>query len=112
MFKIDSQPIMAQNCCIRCYMQSLLFIFHTTDGKAVVLVVVVAVHIGAVIVEAAVVRDVATVLGSTPEVRVVAEVVVVAEVAAGRNGRKSRGVVVALCVSNGTCCATCVPICR
>ena len=63
----------------------LFLVPEATDRMPVVLVVVVAVHVGVVVVEVAVVRVVAIVLGRTPEVRVVAEVVVTAVVVAGRN---------------------------
>ena len=96
---------------IRPYDDTLLIVHclipHTTDGIAVVLAVVVAVHGGFGIVEVAVVHVAATDLGSTPEVGAVA---VIAVVAASGNGRKSCGIVAALCVANRTCCGTCTPV--
>lgn len=73
------------------YQFSICLVPDATDRKTVVLIVVVAVHIGVVIVQVPVVRVVAIVLGSGPEVRVVAEIVVaIAVVVACRNSRDSK----------------------
>ncbi len=66
----------------------------TTDRKAVVLVVVVPVHIGVIVVEIAVVREVTIVNRSTPKDGDVAEIDVVAVVVvASGKGRKARGII-------------------
>lgn len=69
----------------------LLIVPHAADGKTVVLIVVVPVHVGIVAVQVAIPRVVVIVLGSTPEVGVVAEIVGIAvEAVAGGNSRESK----------------------
>ena len=77
-------------------------IFHTTDRKAAALVEVAPVHVGVVVVQYAAVGVVVIVLGSTPEVGVVAETVVTAAVVARRKSRKTGYVVAALVIAHST----------
>lgn len=78
------------------YQFSICLVPDATDRKTVVLIVVVAAHVGATVVEVPAVRAAAIVLGSGPEVRVVAEIVVaIAVVVACRNSRYSKHFTVA-----------------
>lgn len=69
-------------------------IAKTTDGKGVALAVVVPGHVGAVVVQAAVVRVRTIVLGRTPKVGDAAEIAVTAVVRARGQRRKSSGIAV------------------
>ena len=84
-------------------------VFEATDGKAVVLAEVAAAHVGATAAEVVAVR-VVVVLGRTPEVRAVAEIVVLtAVVEAGRKCREARGVVARGVVPHSTGFGTASP---
>ena len=85
--------------------QNVFYIFliaKTAHRETVVLAVVVAVHVGVAVVDVAAVGVGTKVLGSTPEIGVVAEIVVDAVVAACRNSRKSCGIVARRSVANIT----------
>ena len=82
---------------------------EATDRKTEVLRVAVAAHGGVVVDQVPAVRAVATVLGSTPKVGVVAETAVAAVVVASGNGRKARGIIGRRRVANRTSVCTVVP---
>lgn len=73
------------------YQFSICLVPDATDGKAVGLTEAAVAHVGVVVVQVPVVRVVAIVLGSTPKVGIVAEIVVaIAVVVACRNSRDSK----------------------
>ncbi len=90
----------------------VFLIANTTHWHSAVLIVAAtAAHAGATVVEGEVVRVTAAVLGSTPEVGGVAEILVTAGVPASGQRTEASGVVVGGCVAWGTGVSAAVPAC-